>query len=165
MTDVAIRPATLADVPAIVALLADDALGATRESPGDLRPYEAAFTEIDRDPQNLLLVADRAGAVIGTAQLTFLPGLSHKGATRAQIEAVRIGSCARGTGLGRRLIEWCLEKARERGCSMVQLTSDTTRVDAHRFYEQLGFRPTHLGFKLPLGALHAPRRPAPRTTE
>lgn len=152
MTDIAIRRATAADVPAIVALLADDALGRTRESPDDPLPYEAAFAEIDRDPQHLLLVAERAGAVVGTAQLTFLPGLSHKGATRAQIEAVRIGSAARSTGLGGRLIEWCVERARERGCSMVQLTSDATRTDAHRFYERLGFRPTHVGFKLTLTA-------------
>lgn len=159
MTDITIRRATAADIPAVVALLADDALGATRESPDDLGPYEAAFREIDRDPQHLLLIADRAGAVIGTAQLTFLPGLSHKGATRAQIEAVRIGSAARGTGLGSTLIEWCVERARERGCAMVQLTSDAGRTDAHRFYEQLGFRPTHLGFKLVLDGPGAARDP------
>src|SRR5882757_5648812 len=147
MTEITIRRAIAADVPAVVALLADDVLGGTREAPADLRPYEAAFAEIDPDPRHLLLVAERAGAVIGTAQLTFLPGLSHKGATRAQIEAVRIASAARGTGLGGELIEWCLERARERGCSMVQLTSDASRVDAHRFYGQLGFRPTHVGFK------------------
>ena len=150
MTDISIRRATAGDVPAIVALLADDVLGGTRESPDDLVPYEAAFAEIDRDPQHLLLVADRAGVVVGTAQLTFLPGLSHMGATRAQVEAVRVGSAARGMGLGGELIEWCVERARERGCSMVQLTSDATRVDAHRFYERLGFRPTHVGFKLVL---------------
>lgn len=153
MTDIAFRRATAADVPAVVALLADDVLGGTRESPDDLRPYEAAFAEIDRDPQHLLLVADRAGTVVGTAQLTFLPGLSHRGATRAQIEAVRIGSAARGTGLGGRLIACCVERARERGCSMVQLTSNATRVDARRFYERLGFQATHVGFKLVLGDL------------
>jgi GNAT superfamily N-acetyltransferase len=152
MTDVTIRRATAADVPAIVALLADDALGRTRESPDDLRPYETAFAAIDGDPRHLLLVADRAGAVVGTAQLTFLPGLSHKGATRAQIEAVRVSADARGTGLGGTLLTWCVDRAREHGCAMVQLTSDATRPDAHRFYERLGFRPTHLGFTLPLDA-------------
>ena len=157
LPDVAVRRATAADVPAVVALLADDVLGAARESPDDLGPYEAAFAEIDRDPQHLLLVADRGGVVVGTAQLTFLPGLSHRGATRAQIEAVRIGSAARGAGLGSRLIEWCVERARERGCSVVQLTSDATRLDARRFYEQLGFRPTHVGFKLVLGDRQAGR--------
>jgi ribosomal protein S18 acetylase RimI-like enzyme len=149
-TAIALRRATRADLPAIVALLADDVLGSTRESPDDLSPYEAAFAEIDRDPQHILLVADRAGEVVGTAQLTFLPGLSHKGATRAQIEAVRIGSAARGAGLGSTLITWCVEQARDRGCSVVQLTSDASRESAHRFYERLGFRPSHVGFKLAL---------------
>jgi ribosomal protein S18 acetylase RimI-like enzyme len=150
MDDILIRRATAADIAAVVALLADDVLGAARESPDDLKPYEAAFAEIDRDPQHVLAVADRAGAVVGTAQLTFLPGLSHRGATRAQIEAVRIGSAARGSGLGGALIEWCVARAGERGCTMVQLTSDASRVDAHRFYERLGFRATHVGFKLTL---------------
>ncbi|MBY8881318.1 GNAT family N-acetyltransferase [Actinacidiphila acidipaludis] len=155
MNEITLRRARAADVPAIVALLADDALGRTRESPGDLAPYETAFAEIDGDRQHLLVVAEREDAVIGTAQLTFLPGLSHRGATRAQIEAVRIGGTARGTGLGSALIEWCVERARERGCSMVQLTSDASRTDAHRFYERLGFRPTHVGFKLDLtGTAH-----------
>lgn len=98
----------------------------------------------------MLVVAERAGEIIGTAQVTYLPGLSHKGGTRAQIEAVRIGRTARGTGLGSHLIEWCVSRAREQGCTMVQLTSDVTRLDAHRFYEKQGFKATHLGFKLPL---------------
>jgi GNAT superfamily N-acetyltransferase len=145
-----IRPATAADLPAIVALLADDDLGARRESPDDLAPYQAAFADIEADPRQWLMVADRAGEVIGTAQLSYLPGLSHRGGTRAQIEAVRVGRAARGSGLGARLIGWCVEAAREQGCRMVQLTSDATRTDAHRFYERLGFTPTHVGFKLPL---------------
>lgn len=155
----AIRRATAADVPAIVSLLADDVLGRTRESPDDLAPYTAAFEEIARDPQQVLLVAESVGAgggVVGTAQLTFLPGLSHRGATRAQIEAVRVGSAARGGGLGAELIGTCVRLARERGCSLVQLTSDASRADAHRFYERLGFRPTHVGFKL---VLDGPREP------
>ncbi len=156
LTGVAIRRATAADVPAIVSLLADDVLGRTRESPDDLAPYTAAFEEIDRDPQQVLLVAESAGLLVGTAQLTFLPGLSHRGATRAQIEAVRIGSAARGGGLGAELIGTCVRLARERGCSLVQLTSDASRPDAHRFYERLGFRPTHVGFKL---VLDGPREP------
>jgi GNAT superfamily N-acetyltransferase len=147
---IAIRRAAARDVAAIVALLADDELGARRESPDDLAPYAAAFGEIDADPRHELLVAERDGVVIGTAHLTFLPGLSHRGGTRAQIEAVRVAAAARGTGLGSRLITHCVERARREGCRMVQLTSDATRVDAHRFYERLGFRPTHTGFKLPL---------------
>src|SRR4051812_32623848 len=100
MDEIIMRRARGGDVPAIVALLADDALGRTRESPDDLEPYRAAFAEIDGDPQHILVVAEREGRVIGTAQLTFLPGLSRMAATRAQIEGVRIGGAARGTGLG-----------------------------------------------------------------
>ncbi|WP_269853282.1 GNAT family N-acetyltransferase [Streptomyces sp. RPT161] len=150
MDEITIRRATADDIPSIVALLADDELGATRESPDDLRPYQAAFAELDGDPHQLLVVADRAGEVVGTAQLTYLPGLSRKGATRAQIEAVRIGGTERGSGLGSRLVEWCVARAREHHCALVQLTSDVTRLDAHRFYEKLGFQASHIGFKLPL---------------
>jgi len=135
-------------VPAIVAMLADDALGATRESPDDLTPYRKAFQDIDADPNQFLAVADRDGEVVGTLQLTYLPGLSRKGGTRAQIEAVRVRATERGTGLGSQLITWAVDQARERGCILVQLTTDTARTDAHRFYEQLGFTASHLGFKL-----------------
>ncbi len=92
----------------------------------------------------------RDGHIMGTAQLTYLPGLSHRGATRAQIEAVRIASPARGAGLGSQMIEWCIARAREDGCAVVQLTSSAGRVAAHRFYERLGFQRTHVGFKLRL---------------
>jgi len=135
-------------VPAIVAMLADDALGATRESPDDLTPYRKAFQDIDADPNQFLAVADRDGEVVGTLQLTYLPGLSRKGGTRAQIEAVRVRATERGTGLGSQLITWAVDQARQRGCILVQLTTDTARTDAHRFYEQLGFTASHLGFKL-----------------
>ena len=137
-------------MPRIVALLADDPLGARRESPQDPAPYAAAFAAIDADPNQCVVVAERAGEVIGTAQLSYLPGLSHRGGTRAQIEAVRIGAGARGTGLGSLLIGWCVAWAREHGCAMVQLTSDATRLDAHRFYRGQGFEATHVGFKLNL---------------
>lgn len=150
MSDVQFRRATEADLPAIVAMLADDVLGATRESPDDLTPYLAAFKGIEADPNQFLVVADRDGEVVGTMQLTFLPGLSRKGATRAQIEAVRVRGTERGTGLGSRLMVWAIDQARDRGCNLVQLTSDTARTDAHRFYEQLGFAASHLGFKLSL---------------
>ena len=145
-----IRTATREDVPAIVALLADDPLGARRESPDDLAPYLAAFEVIDADPHQVLVVADRDGAVVGTAQLTLLAGLSRRGATRAQIEAVRVSSDERGSGLGTTLIEWAIDEARNRGCALVQLTSDKSRMDAHRFYTRLGFQATHEGFKLML---------------
>ncbi|HTI21683.1 MAG TPA: GNAT family N-acetyltransferase, partial [Kutzneria sp.] len=127
-----IRRATEEDVPAIVAMLADDALGATRESPDDLTPYRKAFQDIDADPNQFLAVADRDGEVVGTLQLTYLPGLSRKGGTRAQIEAVRVRATERGTGLGSQLITWAVDQARQRGCILVQLTTDTARTDAHR---------------------------------
>ena len=148
MSDIVIRRATAADLPAIIAMLLDDQLGATRESPDDLTPYQAAFAELDADPNNLLVVADRNGEAIGTLQLTIIPGLARMGSKRGLVEAVRVAASARGTGLGTTLMEWAIEESRSRGCSMVQLTSDKTRVDAHRFYERLGFTATHEGFKL-----------------
>lgn len=145
-----IRTAMREDVPAIVALLADDPLGAQRESLEDLEPYLRAFAVLDADPHQVLVVADRDGVVVGTAQLSLLHGLSRRGATRAQIEGVRVAASERGSGLGTTLIEWAVGEARARGCALVQLTSDKSRVDAHRFYERLGFEATHEGFKLAL---------------
>lgn len=150
MTEVLFRRARVEDVPAIVAMLADDALGANRETPDDPGPYRDAFAVIDVNPNQLLVVADDHGAVVGTAQVTFMASLSHRGMWRAEIEAVRVRTDRRGTGLGTRLIEWCIAQARERGCGMVQLTSNASRRDAHRFYEQLGFTASHTGFKLTL---------------
>ncbi|MFI0200097.1 MULTISPECIES: GNAT family N-acetyltransferase [Streptomyces] len=153
MTDLpepTIRPATAADVPAIVAMLADDPLGATRESPDDLAPYLAALKRLTDDPNQHLVVAVRADRVVGTLQLTIVPGLSRRGATRAIIEGVRVHAEERGSGLGTRFIEWAVEKSRAENCSLVQLTSDATRTDAHRFYERLGFTASHVGFKLQL---------------
>ncbi|AKJ12093.1 GNAT family acetyltransferase [Streptomyces incarnatus] len=150
MGDLAIRRATDQDLPAIVAMLADDPLGARRESPDDMTPYRAALERLEADPNQHLVVAVREDRVIGTLQLTIIPGLSRKGATRALIEAVRIHPDERGSGLGSLLIEWAIDTARRLDCQMVQLTSDKTRTDAHRFYERLGFSATHEGFKLPL---------------
>lgn len=150
MDKITFRRATAEDVARIVELLADDSLGAGRESTEDLAPYQAAFKEADEDPRNLIIVVEQDGTVIATAQLTFIAGLSRKAAKRAQIEGVRVAAEARGTGLGSRLIEWCVERAREEDCALVQLTSDATRIDAHRFYEKLGFQASHMGFKLPL---------------
>ncbi|WP_374774813.1 GNAT family N-acetyltransferase [Streptomyces sp. NBC_01310] len=148
--DLAIRPATEADLPAIVAMLADDPLGATRESPQDLASYRAALARLTGDPNQHLVVAVRAGRVVGTLQLTIVPGLSRKGATRSIIEGVRVHADERSSGLGTRFIEWAVEKSRAEECSLVQLTSDVTRTDAHRFYERLGFTASHVGFKLQL---------------
>lgn len=150
MSDVVFRKARAADVPAIVAMLADDPLGAGRETPDDPRPYLAAFERISADPNQLLVAAERDGQVIGTLQLTFIPGLSRRGASRALIEAVRVHASERGSGLGTRLIRWAADEARRHGCTIVQLTSDATRTDAHRFYTGLGFVASHVGFKLPL---------------
>lgn len=143
------RKARRFDVPAIVAMLADDPLGATRESPGD-PAYLTAFDDLDSDPRQLLAVADRGDTVVGTLQLSFIPGLSRRGATRALMEAVRVRADQRGDGLGRAFVEWAIDQARERGCALVQLTSDASRVRAHRFYERLGFEATHVGMKLSL---------------
>lgn len=150
MTTWTIRRATETDVPAIVALLADDHLGAARESLDDLAPYLAAFAAIDADPNVFLAVMEAEGRIIGTMQLTFLHGLSFRGAVRMQIEAVRIASDLRSQGLGGELIAWGVAQARSRGCRLVQLTSNAARPDAHRFYERLGFHHTHAGFKLDL---------------
>lgn len=147
MAETTIRTATSADVGAIVALLADDPLGATRESPDDLAPYLTAFRALDADPNQQLVVVERDGVVIGTLQITYVPGLSRRGATRAILEAVRISPAERGGGLGAELVEWAMAAACERGATLVQLTSHRGRVDAHRFYERLGFEPTHVGFK------------------
>ncbi|MFE4795562.1 GNAT family N-acetyltransferase [Streptomyces sp. NPDC056708] len=150
MSDLEIRPAALADIPAIVAMLADDPLGAERESPDDLTPYRAAFRRLANDPNQHVVVAVREGRVVGTLQLTVIPGLSRRGSTRSVIEGVRIHAAERGSGLGTQLIEWAVDESRRQGCQLVQLTSDATRTDAHRFYEQLGFAASHVGFKLAL---------------
>ncbi|MFF2191528.1 GNAT family N-acetyltransferase [Streptomyces sp. NPDC058157] len=145
-----IRPATAADLPAIVAMLADDPLGATRESPDDLAPYAVALKRLTDDPNQHVMVAVRGERVVGTLQLTIVPGLSRRGSTRSIIEGVRVHADERGSGLGTRFIEWAVDRSREENCRLVQLTSDVTRTDAHRFYERLGFTPSHVGFKLQL---------------
>ncbi|MFF9485714.1 GNAT family N-acetyltransferase [Streptomyces sp. NPDC014676] len=150
MNDLEIRAAVADDVPAIVGMLADDPLGARRESPDDLSPYLTALERLDADPNQHLVVAVREGRVVGTLQLTVVPGLSRRGATRSIIEAVRVHADERGSGLGSRLVEWAIDVSRREGCQLVQLTSDNTRTDAHRFYERLGFTASHMGFKLPL---------------
>jgi GNAT superfamily N-acetyltransferase len=157
MGEVTFRRATEPDIPAIVAMLADDPLGSKRESPEDLTPYRAAFAALDGNPNQVLVVAERDGEVVGTGQLTMMPGLSHRGMWRAEIEAVRVRSDQRGSGLGTALIEWCIDTARERDCGMVQLTSHASRTDAHRFYQRLGFAQSHTGFKLYLLPEEAPR--------
>jgi GNAT superfamily N-acetyltransferase len=151
---VELRRAVADDLPALVALLADDPLGRTREvAPDDedeLTPYRRAFALLDTDPSHLLLVAVDGDEVVGTVQLSILPGLARRGALRAQLEAVRVRADQRGRGVGAAMIGWAIEEARRRGCALVQLTSDKSRPDAHRFYAGLGFVASHEGLKLPL---------------
>jgi len=152
-TQVALRRALRSDLPALVALLAADDLGATRDGirgQADRDAYERAFQAIDQDPAQLLLVADLDSQVVGTLQLSFIPGLSRRGALRAQIESVRVAPTMRGRGLGEALFTWSIAEARRRGCALVQLTTDKTRTDAHRFYGRLGFTASHEGLKLDL---------------
>ncbi|WP_379065772.1 GNAT family N-acetyltransferase [Mesorhizobium sp. UC22_110] len=152
MVDIAFRRAERSDVAAIVAMLADDLLGSGREDPREplAEAYLQAFAAIDTDPSQLLAVMTEAGRVVGTLQLTFIPGLSRKGALRGQIEAVRVIRDRQSGGLGQRMIDWAIDQCRTRGCVVVQLTTDRSRQDAHRFYERLGFKQTHLGYKIDL---------------
>ncbi|WP_027135278.1 GNAT family N-acetyltransferase [Geminicoccus roseus] len=146
------RDATEADLPAIVALLADDDLGRSRENAGDaqLSVYREAFRAMERQDGNRMLVAVEGGRVVGCMQLTVIHGLGRAGASRGQIEAVRVARDRRGQGLGQEMIGHALGLARAAGCRMVQLTTDTRRHDAHRFYERLGFVASHVGMKLEL---------------
>jgi GNAT superfamily N-acetyltransferase len=145
-----IERAVADDLPAIVALLADDVLGAARES-DDPAGYAAAFAEIDADPHQLLAVVRAGdGGVVGTLQLTTIPGLARAGAKRLLIEGVRLSPSVRGTGLGTAVFAWAHEHGRRQGADLAQLTSDKSRTDAHRFYERLGYAATHEGFKLRL---------------
>ncbi|WP_299131657.1 GNAT family N-acetyltransferase [uncultured Amaricoccus sp.] len=145
-----IRDATLADLPAVVAMLADDMLGAARETGVVDEAYLEAFRAIQAEPNCRELVAVLDGAVVGCFQLNFLPGLGRRGAWRAQIEAVRVAQGRRGRGVGAAMMAWAIARARERGCILVQLTTDKRRHDAHRFYRRLGFEATHEGMKLVL---------------
>ena len=148
--DITIRAARRDDVPAIIALLADDPLGATREDTGDPETYRGAFDEMAAQGGNIALVAEQDGAVVGCLQLTLIPGLSRRGMKRGLIEGVRVAASCRGLGLGERMIRCAIDISRDAGCGLVQLTSDNERTDAHRFYTRLGFAASHTGFKLAL---------------
>jgi len=146
------RAAEEADLPAIVSLLADDEIGRRREDPRLplAAEYRQAFQHIAADPNQLLVVVVDGGETVGTLQISFMPGISRKGAWRGQIEAVRIAAPYRNSGLGQQMFEWAISECRSRGCTLVQLTTDKNRPDAHRFYETLGFIASHEGYKLPL---------------
>ncbi|MGC4746481.1 N-acetyltransferase family protein [Micromonospora sp. DT201] len=150
MTDVIYREAVRADLPAVIALLADDVLGKARDFTEVDEAYERAFADISSDPRNQLIVAEQGGELVGCLQITYIPGLGRHGSERSLIESVRVRSDRRGQGLGRDLMTWAIDQARQRGCALVQLTTDKTRADAHRFYLGLGFAASHEGMKLAL---------------
>ncbi|MFN4277220.1 MAG: GNAT family N-acetyltransferase [Ferrovibrio sp.] len=146
------RTATRADLSEVVRLLADDHLGGMRERYSSPLPeeYGIAFDGLQRIGAEVILALDDSDRIIGCLQLLILPGLGSLGKQRAQIEAVRIESSLRGKGLGSKLIRHAIERARQRGCRLVQLTSDNSRQGAHRLYERLGFKASHVGMKLAL---------------
>jgi GNAT superfamily N-acetyltransferase len=143
------RPATVEDVPAVMALLADDVLGAVRENADPAR-YVAAFQAMAAEGTNHLIVGEEAGEVVACYQITFISGLSLQASRRAQVEAVRVARPRRGQGIGAALMADAEARARAAGCGLVQFTSNAARPDAHRFYERLGYVPSHVGFKKPL---------------
>lgn len=146
------RIARREDVAAIVRMLADDELGSQREVYDEPLPesYYTAFEQLDQDANHELAVAESSGKVVGTLHLMFLPSLSYQGGVRAQIESVRVDRECQNKGIGSRMMKWAIERARQRGAHIVQLTTHNSRADAHRFYERLGFKGSHLGMKLSL---------------
>ena len=150
LQNVHFRLAKRADLPSIVRMLADDDLGSQRERYDDPLPeaYFAAFEQIENEPNHELIVAERNEQVIGTLHLMFLPSISFQGGLRAQIESVRVDKQFQSQGIGSAMMQWSIERAKQRGAHVVQLTTHKTREDAHRFYERLGFKGSHLGMKL-----------------
>ena len=150
LDEITFRPAEQTDVPTIVQMLADDPLGQQREQYGDPLPtsYYEAFTAITADPNNELVVACIGKQVVGVFQLTFIPNMSYRGSWRALIEGVRVAAAFRSRGIGGVLLAWAIDRAKQRGCHMLQLTTNKSRLDAHRFYENLGFEASHVGMKL-----------------
>jgi len=150
--EVIFRLATRADLPSIVRMLADDELGSQRERIEDPLPesYYVAFEQINQDPNHELIVAEQNGEVIGTLHLMFLPSVSFQGGLRAQVESVRVDTLFQSQGIGSEMMKWAMERAKQRGAHVVQLTTHKSRLDAHRFYERLGFKGSHLGMKLNL---------------
>lgn len=154
MTDLVFRKATKEDLSDIVGLLADDPLGASRENVQDplSEAYKRAFELIEKDLNQELIVVEDEQEIIGTLQLTFIPYLTYQGGLRSQIEAVRIKANRRSEGIGRKMFEWAIERAKSRGAHVLQLTTDKQRPEALRFYESLGFQATHEGLKLHIGS-------------
>ncbi len=144
------RTARREDLPEIVRMLADDFLGSQRERFEIPLPeaYEKSFAEIEADASNELIVVEANGEIVGTLQLTFIPSISFQGGKRAQIESVRVDRKYRGQGLGKKVFEWAIDRAKEKNCRIIQLSTNKDRADAHRFYENLGFKASHTGMKL-----------------
>lgn len=145
---IGIRRATAADLPTLVAMLADDHLGAAREAIDNLTPYQQALAAMNADSNQYQAVAVLGDEVVGMMQLVLIPGLSHKGSTRLLIEAVRVRADLRGGGIGGQMITWAIDYARQHDCRLVELTTHKSRQAAHRFYERLGFEQSHCGYKL-----------------
>jgi GNAT superfamily N-acetyltransferase len=156
-TDPTFRQATRDDLPELIRLFADDSIGGHGDTtdPAALPLYESAFAAIEASPNDLLFVGVVGGEVVATAQVTFITSLTGRGARRMAIEAVQTRADMRCKGIGARLINHCLDIARQRGIALVQLTSNAKRPDAHRFYERLGFEKSHAGFKLRLEPVRA----------
>ena len=152
MNEIEIRDANLEDLPFIVGLIDSDTISTSRDPAraSNLADQRAGFDAINADRNHRLLVVELGGQRIGSFQLSFIPGVSRQGVWRGQIEAVRIAPEHQGRGYGSEMMNWAVEQCREHGCGLVQLTSDTARADAHRFYLSLGFKPSHTGFKLKL---------------
>jgi len=143
------RKALLSDLPDIIGMLVNDPLGAFREDLQHPERYEQAYQIINTDPnQELMVVENDAGEIVGTFHLTFIQYLTHQGSIRAQIESVRVREDHRGKGIGEKMFQWAINRAKEKGAHLVQLTSDKKRPDAIRFYEKLGFIASHEGMKL-----------------
>lgn len=149
MNNISFRAAVMSDLTSIVAMLVDDELGRQREDASFPlnQKYLDSFAAIERDPNQFLAVVQDDGNLVGCLQLTFIPGLSRLGMLRGQIESVRIATTYRGKGLGRKMIEWAILECRNRGCGLIQLTTDKSRTDAYQFYESLGFSASHEGMK------------------
>ncbi len=156
-SELSFRQATIGDLPALIGLFADDAIGGHGDTtdPVALPDYQRAFAAIEASPNDLLFVGVLGGDVVATAQVTFITSLTGRGTRRMAIEAVQTRADMRSKGIGARLINHCLDIARERNIALVQLTSNAKRPDAHRFYERLGFEKSHAGFKMRLEPAHA----------
>lgn len=153
MSELIIRDATAGDLAFIIGLIAHDSVLDAIDDAADAEnlEYRDAFEAIRSDPNQLLLIGEIGGIAVGTFQLTFTPGIARRGAWRCTIEGVHVSPEHRNRRIGETMMLWAVDKARERGCGTVQLTSNKKRTDAHRFYERLGFSKSHEGFKLPIG--------------